>query len=125
MREATSDLTSDKVSKIARFPACPEMSLVFPERRRCRHGEQPDPEARCGEDAQSQEALIEILPQAASCRSCRRSIRPPALFHCMVSSTPAQLLLRSCGPWKFNIKLHENQDATTSQAHPRPDDSPR
>src|ERR1700704_4388750 len=107
MLEANSELTADKVSKILDSGVI-EMSLFFPERDDV--GVVISQTLKRDSVKTPQEALIEIY----------RKLRPgdpptldtaTALFHGMFFD-PRKYDFSKVGRLKFNIKLHENQDAT-------------
>src|ERR1700724_2137335 len=106
--EANSELTADKVSKILDSGVV-EMSLFFPERDDV--GTVISQTLKRDAVKTPQEALIEIY----------RKLRPgdpptldtaTALFHGMFFD-PRKYDFSRVGRLKFNIKLHENQDATS------------
>src|ERR1700758_832880 len=107
--EANSELTTDKLSKILESNGVVELSIFFPERDDV--GTVISQTLRRDSLKTPQEALIEIY----------RKLRPgdpptldtaTALFHGMFFD-PRKYDFSRVGRLKFNIKLFENQDATS------------
>ena len=118
MYEANQELTADKLHKIVQSGVT-TFEVFFPERDDVGNiiTQHPPPRLPC---ASPEEALIEILPQAASRRPTDTSTPATALFEGMFFD-PRKYDFSRVGRLKFNIKLYEDQGSLWSrQAHPDP-----